>query len=439
MSSPVWHDDAAPVPEVADPRVTAAKNAFLAGFPLVATARIMQGMAQRLGVNTMWASRRLSGPGSRAIVAPNLDTVYALAVLDLRAGPLTLTLPDIRDRYHSVQLLDAWMGGFGLLGTRTTGGRGGSWAILPPGRSGPIPDGLEPIPCPTGHAFLLCRIRALDAADAAEAGALAARIELRALAGTAGGTTLPPPAGRAHDTGRDGIGFFDELCAALPANPPVTAEQRRALDAVAALGVAAGRRPGAELDESGRAVLAAAVAAGMRELEPPATAPRTVNGWTTNLGLGTQDTRGGLRERAMVARYFWGPVPAEEAIYPRTSTSADGLPLDGSKRYRIRFPGGGLPPVDAFWSLTAYGPDMFLVPNESGRYSINGDDPGLVTGADGSLDLHLCHEPPAGSESNWLPVPAGRFNLILRLYLPRRPVLDGAYAYPPVTVLPPGT
>ncbi|MFD2353953.1 DUF1214 domain-containing protein [Nonomuraea ferruginea] len=62
---------------------------------------------------------------------------------------------------------------------------------------------------------------------------------------------------------------------------------------------------------------------------------------------------------------------------------------------------------------------MFLVPNESGRYSINGDDPGLVTGADGSLDLHLCHEPPAGSESNWLPVPAGRFNLILRLYLPR--------------------
>ncbi|QYC40228.1 hypothetical protein Nocox_13050 [Nonomuraea coxensis DSM 45129] len=437
MSSPVWHDDPPPASEAADPRVQAARNAFLAGFPLVATTRIMQGMAQRLGVNRMWASRRLSGPDSRAIVAPNLDTVYALAVLDLRAGPLALTLPGIRDRYHSVQLLDAWMGGFGLLGTRTTGGRGGTWAILPPGHSGRIPDGLEPIPCPTGHAFLLCRIRALDAADAAEAGALAAGIDLRALAGDTGGTPLPPPAGRAHDTGRNGIGFFDELCAALPANPPVTAEQRRALDAVAGLGVAAGRRPGAELDETGRAFLEEAAAAGLRELEPPA--PRAVNGWTTNLGLGTRDTHGGLRERAMVARYFWGPVPAEEAIYPRTSTSADGLPLDGSKRYRVRFPKDGLPPVDAFWSLTAYGPDMFLVPNRFGRYSISGDDPGLVTGADGSLDLHLSHEPPAGFEANWLPVPPGRFNLILRLYLPRRPVLDGAYAYPPVAVLPSGT
>ncbi|MDA0635446.1 DUF1214 domain-containing protein [Nonomuraea sp. MCN248] len=430
MSSPLWHR-----PNAADPRVTAAKNAFLAGFPLVTTMRIMQGMAQRLGVNRMWASRRLSGPDSRAIVAPNLDTVYALAVLDLRAGPLTLTLPAIPDRYHSVQLLDAWMGGFGLLGTRTTGGGGGSWAILPPGHSGPVPGGLEPLWCPTGHAFLLCRVRALDAADAAEAGALATRIELRAPARTPGGMPLPPPAGRAHDTGRNGLGFFDELCAALPANPPVTAEQRRALDAVAGLGVAAGRRPSAELDEPGRTVLAEAVAEGMRELEPPADAPHTVNGWTANLGLGTRETSGGLRERAMVARYFWGPVPAEEAIYPRTSTTADGLPLDGSKRYRIRFPKDGLPPVDAFWSLTAYGPDMFLVPNSRGRYSISGDDPGLVTAEDGSLDLYLSHHPPAGPETNWLPVPDGRFNLILRLYLPRRPVLDGAYAYPPVTVL----
>ncbi|MFD2353954.1 DUF1254 domain-containing protein [Nonomuraea ferruginea] len=344
MSSPVWHDDAAPVPEVADPRVTAAKNAFLAGFPLVATARIMQGMAQRLGVNTMWASRRLSGPGSRAIVAPNLDTVYALAVLDLRAGPLTLTLPDIRDRYHSVQLLDAWMGGFGLLGTRTTGGRGGSWAILPP---------AAPARSPTASN----RYRAPPVTPSSSAGSAPSTPPTppRPAPSPPGSSCAPspeppearpcrPPAGRAHDTGRDGIGFFDELCAALPTNPPVTAEQRRALDAVAALGVAADGAPAPNWTSPAERSSPRPSRRACASWSHPPPPPRTVNGWTTNLGLGTQDTRGGLRERAMVARYFWGPVPAEEAIYPRTSTSADGLPLDGSKRYRIRFPGGGLPP-----------------------------------------------------------------------------------------------
>ena len=44
--------------------------------------------------------------------------------------------------------------------------------------------------------------------------------------------------------------------------------------------------------------------------------------------------------------------------------------------------------------------------------------PGLKPDADGGLTLEIGHEPPA-DPSNWLPAPAGRCYLVLRLYVPR--------------------
>ncbi len=161
---------------------------------------------------------------------------------------------------------------------------------------------------------------------------------------------------------------------------------------------------------------------------------RTIDGWAVNLELGKEASATGLLPRAVVAKYYWGPVPAKEAVYPRALTADDGGALDGAKQYRIHFPAGKTPPVDAFWSVTVYGPDMFLVPNAANRYSLSGDTPGLVRNDDGSLDVFLQQQPPPTGTGNWLPIPAGPFNLVMRCYLPRPPILDGSYAYPPITV-----
>jgi hypothetical protein len=118
-----------------------AHEAFLAAFPLITTVRTMQTFAQLFGVNRLNVRPGLANPTSHFVVAPNRDTVYALAVLDLRAGAHVLTVPAIPDRYHVIQFLDAWMGDFALIGTRTTGGRGGTWTITPPGYNGTIPSG----------------------------------------------------------------------------------------------------------------------------------------------------------------------------------------------------------------------------------------------------------------------------------------------------------
>jgi hypothetical protein len=53
---------------------------------------------------------------------------------------------------------------------------------------------------------------------------------------------------------------------------------------------------------------------------------------------------------------------------------------------------------------------------------------------DGSLDIFLqAQSPSADKASNWLPIPpSGMFNLSLRIYNPKKEVLDPAYTFPPV-------
>jgi hypothetical protein len=417
-------------------RTAIARDAFLAGVPLVVTVRTLQTFAPLLGVNRLLARRVLTDPTSHFVVAPNRDTVYVLAVLDLRAGPQVLTVPAIPDRYHVFQFLDAWMGDFGLFGTRTNGGRGGSWVIVPPGATPKIPRGYATLECPTMQAFVLGRVRAVDDADAARAGEYGAQMRLTPLEpGGPAVPAMPKAPGTPQSVGGNGIGFFDELGDALVLNPPVTREQRAAIASAAVVGVGTGKHPSTDRG-SDRAALRHGVRDGLAALADRSLAgAKRVHGWDVNLGLGTDDTNTGLHARAVVARYFWGPVPAAEAVYPRAALASDGEPLDGSKRYRIHFARGQTPPVDAFWSLTVYGPDLFLVPNPANRYSVSGDTRGLVTNPDGSIDVFLQADPPAGHEANWLPVPRGPFELIMRLYLPRAPILDGTYDYPPVMVV----
>lgn len=98
----------------------------------------------------------------------------------------------------------------------------------------------------------------------------------------------------------------------------------------------------------------------------------------------------------------------------------------------LHFPAGSLPPARAFWSITLYGPDRFLVANTADRYAVGDRSPGLVTDADGSLDVYLQATPPAGHQANWIPTPTGAFTLTLRIYLPGPSVLDGSYHVPAV-------
>ncbi|HEY9378589.1 MAG TPA: DUF1214 domain-containing protein, partial [Jiangellaceae bacterium] len=99
----------------------------------------------------------------------------------------------------------------------------------------------------------------------------------------------------------------------------------------------------------------------------------------------------------------------------------------------LQFAPGQTPPVDAFWSLTMYDQDSYLVDNPLNRYALGDRDP-LTFGPDQSLTLHIRHDSPgADGEANWLPAPAGQFKIALRLYQHKQQVVDGTWEPPAVT------
>jgi hypothetical protein len=150
---------------------------------------------------------------------------------------------------------------------------------------------------------------------------------------------------------------------------------------------------------------------------------RWSNGWATrSRGADFGDD---VAYRAAFARVsLAGHLPAENRSYTR--------PFDGSAPAVLRFPPGGEPPVDGFWSLCLYGPDLFFVDNEIDRYSIGDRTAGLRRDTDGGLTITVAADRPVGpgAAANWLPAPAGPCVLALRAYEGRPPVVAAEW-FPP--------
>ena len=155
----------------------------------------------------------------------------------------------------------------------------------------------------------------------------------------------------------------------------------------------------------------------------------TIDGWSTVRQCG--EPGNDILMKAACARDWTAANLAPEAVYWTTTVDSAGQTLSGGHDYVLHFPPRGLPPNDAFWSLTMTDAQKRLVTNPANRYAV-GDRSGLVPNADGSLDIYFQTASPAGHESNWLPAPAGDFMLWLRAYQPGATILDGEYTVPPV-------
>lgn len=416
-------------------------DAYVAGYPLVVTLRTMQVIGGFFGVNRLRWQPTLADHTTRAIVAPNRDTLYSTAVCDLRPEPLVLELPEVVDRYSSYQLLDAWTESFEYVGTRTTGGRAGRWALVAPGWQGELPDDVVRLDAPTPQVFVLGRFHVLDHDDVAGVHAIADRTSLRPLSEVVGGEAPAPapPLGPAPGRPRDvpaTAAFFPELAEHLAVNPANAVADGAAFAALEQLGVPLSTGAELDLDDLGGdlvALLEQGAARGSDRIDAlPDGRPELTGGWSVNRHVGTYGED--LLLRALVARIGWGANVAEEALYPLTRTDHEGELLHGSNTYRLRFPAGGQPPVHAFWSLCAYGDDLFFTEHPTDRYHVGDRAPHLVEGDDGSLEVVLAHERPEGADETvtWLPVPADRFRLMMRLYLPEDALVHGTYEYPAV-------
>lgn len=412
-------------------------QAYLYGYPAVDYERVMREQTTKgmdphavfAPLNQFYYQTGLAEPGGLfAGRAPNNVTIYFSAWLDLRAGPVTVEVPDMGDRYYALTYADFYSE-VQHTGRRTTGNAAQTVQIVGPDWQGEAPAGTRLIRLRTWQGYLLGRVYVAGPDDLAAAKSLASRIRL-----TAPKPVAPldlPLAGQ-----MSGLDYFGYLNRFLRENPRLPGEEvlMAQFDQVG-LGPKVKFDPN-HLSAGARRGLERAVADGHRILADAPLSAEPHPGWgPTRQMMGAYGTNYLVRA---ITEYngFLGNLP-EESVYPSALSDTKGNPLDGSRRYRLVFASGAIPPNDAFWSLSAYdSKTVDLMPNPIRRYSIGDRTPGLRRRADGTIEIRIQKEAPTEADVNWLPVGVGPFFLTMRIYQPRPEALSGAYKLPPIEALP---
>jgi hypothetical protein len=383
--------------------------------------------------NTFGHVRALGSPALKTIVMPNNDTLYSSAWIDLSKGPFLLTVPPMGERYFTFQMMDAFSNTFDYVGTRATGAQGGRFLLAEPGSAGVTPQGVDKVfVAPTRRIWIAARFGVRGETDLPGAHKAQDSIRLTDLDGRSSPGANPrfePLAPPETWSTTEFFTVFGDLLKDTP-TPPAAQPLIARLSAIG-LSPKTGYSP-ASLSKETLAAIDAGAKAGFAAIQA-AKLGDSVNGWDFSMKNGRfgEDY---LVRSAIAFRSLAGNAP-EEAIYFNADKDVSGQPLDGAYAYTVRFAEGELPPVDAFWSLTMYdGKTFFMVENEKKRYAIGSQTPGLQFAPDGSLTLYIQHESPGPQrEANWLPAPAGAFDVHLRTYVPQQPLLNGSYKLPPIT------
>ncbi|RLD82506.1 MAG: hypothetical protein DRJ10_04975 [Bacteroidetes bacterium] len=157
-----------------------------------------------------------------------------------------------------------------------------------------------------------------------------------------------------------------------------------------------------------------------------------VNHWRVSFRTGNFGNNYLLR--SAIAVHSLGNAIPEEAMFFHGFFDHEGKKLNGNNQYIIHFEPNELPPVDAFWSVTLYNEDGYLVDNSINRYSLSDRSDGLQFNEDNSLDLYVQHKAPnEDNQSNWLPSPKTEFTLTLRAYMPKTELLNLEWKIPAIT------
>jgi hypothetical protein len=420
--------------ETAAPRVPSSKQelaseAFVYAYPLVLFDRTRKAQVDAIGAHNRLIVRATTGtPFTQGGVRPDADTVSAVAYLDLKSGPLLLSIPDSGKRFTRIELIDGYTSVFASLGSRTHGNGAATYAIAGPDWPSDV-SGATTVHSPTNLALLQAQIATEGERDVAEASGLMRQWTLTPLTAYAAGkriaavprphgaATIEPPVNRVESL--SAAKFAEEATKLVKLNPP-TKTDGPLVKKFATVGMdwqkdkyVPGKVNADAAWNDARARIRAAQPAG-----------RESGGWVFAAASGSYGVD--YLSRAAAARAgVGGTALAEDTIEATTRVDSSGQRLSGAHRYEVDFKKA--PPVQAFWSLTLVDESGRMVDNVINRYAVRGDRLGK-----NAKKVIVSFAPPEGMPANWLPAPKHPFALVLRLYSPKDEALKGEWTPPAV-------
>ncbi|KAL9059371.1 MAG: hypothetical protein Q9162_001240 [Coniocarpon cinnabarinum] len=414
-----------------------------------------------IGTNSLLDVGTLVMPGQATVIRPNVDTIYAAAIVDLSKEGLVVTLPEMEaDRYYAFSFFDPYGDNFATIGSRYAS-KSGEYLLRSSVGTGEA--GITTKDCssyenciesPTYNGVLLIRVEVKQnsTAELNYANSYIRSIQLNAT--NERDSSISPLTPADVNVSSSFPEATLQLLANLgPRNPPQNQALAEQLPSVLAYAGISNNKytplPSVNLTQAYTLLndtLTTFYAS-------PTSRDILSNGWTTlsSSYIGSYENGTAILGRAFVAAQGYGANTPDQSIYPSPSNFTYSLP--SSQSLLLTF--NGKPPLlpDGFWSLTLYNDNGALVQNPVGVYAL-GDRSGLtyadgspVYGAEtgGDRDAEAFQilvqaadvTPPANWTTNWLPAPAGggSFQITLRFYSEEEALLTGEYVYPGVGVV----
>ena len=381
------------------------------------------------------------------VVAINVDTLYVSSYLNLSGEPVILTIPESpADLSYSVLMLDPY--GDKISQSAITPPAPGKFALYGPGFKGTLPADVTPVPLPVNYLALIFRVdKFTNGVDlTSEANSFRMAVRTQPLCAYLGQSCPPgtPPGGVADivreaafafpfkttaDTliARDPILFLRMLQIAVLSKrtPPMSPDVQELSNEFNAL-FAKVHIDRSEFARGTRAAHEAIVNDYLNHTGP--------TNWITyaNIGVWAPDE---YIQRSSITEFIQYANDHNTAAYYHVFKDGDGAPLDGNdpNGYVLTFSAKKIPAAKRFWSLTAYTPEAIeLVPNEANKYVVASYIP-PEQNDNGSITIYMTRQlPPGVNMANWLPIPPGRFNVMLRVYGPEGSVKENTYVPPAI-------
>lgn len=382
-------------------------------------------------------------------LTPNPDAIYLMAFTDTKeVGPVVIEVPPASDDGSiNGNIVNVWQMALEDAGpSGADQGKGGKYLILPPGFKDKVPEGYIPLQSDTfgGYALLRSNLKSHGYDDVKKSVDYAKRIKVYPLsqADNPPATTFTDAKDVVFDsTIKYDASFFKSLDRVVQYEAWLSRD-RAMIDQLKSLGIEKGRpfTPSPAVTkqlqagvEEGREWLEARYDAGMipfyeksrwNYAGSPALVKSAQAGYDEPEAYPV-DLRGVAYSYAFVGLKRMGTGQ----FYLISIKDRQGKDFDGAKTYRLSVPADV--PVQQYWSLTAYDRETHALIRNMDRASRSSQIADLKKNEDGSVDIVIGPEAPAGREANWIPTdPKRDFELMFRLYAPTKALFDKSWVLP---------
>lgn len=372
-----------------------AYDAFVYAYPMMEQVKTINGMFafndQVPNVVSMMSKFPMDNVGM-PIVAPNLTSMTGGVFVDISAGPVTLEIPEVKDRYTVYQCIDVFTHNFYYMGTRGNNGEAGTFTFY--NKDQQVPDnGSTPVLMEGDFAVIAIRI---DIKDRSEVDRVIAIQNAIKVISAPTDTRVYPTYDKEKAYSPEFVDLLNELLTEVPESETDLFEKFKSI----------GIMNKVTLNEEELKEVQSGIDSAYLAIQNETKNLEIGNGYigATELFGSREFLNENYLFRAVGSHFgLWGNSK-EEANYFMLYTEGEG---------EIRFTKDELPPLSdiGFWSITVHDNKVLVHKNEYDSYVLTMDK--MKFEEDGSLILKISTKP---EEGNWLYTPGGEMVVLIRAY-----------------------